>query len=111
MAPNPGYGRRRSTDNAEPPGVALAATVGSWAEAVYATPRSTALMSTFCSRLKPCWPTYETSADSDHGSANCTPAFHWYEEGSSESYLKTISAGGPCVVNPPLPRLCSCEYL
>ena len=45
----------------------------------------------------------------DHGSANCIPAFHWNEVGSFESYLKTISAGGPCVDSPLVPMLCSCE--
>ena len=38
------------------------------------------------------------------------PAFHWYEDGSSESYLKTIIAGGPCVESPLVPMLWSCEY-
>ena len=47
--------------------------------------------------------------DDDHGSANCTPPFHWYDDGSFESYLKTIKRGGPCVVRPRWSRLCSCE--
>ena len=62
----------------------------------------------FCRMSYWCWPTYDTSSVIAHGSAICDPPFHWTDDGRSLSYSNTLSAGGDCVVRPPVPSVCSC---
>ena len=50
---------------------------------------------------------HDTSSAMAHGSAICTPLFHWIDAGRLLSYSNTFSAGGVCVVSPP-PSVCSC---
>src|SRR5688572_16369643 len=101
MLPYPRYGRMAFSGIVLEPNT-VGATVGSWFCGRNVVPMSMTLMFTFCSVLNECCPTYSTSSADDQGSAIWIPPFHWAEDGTSDSYSNTLSAGGPENEMPPV---------
>src|SRR5688500_715219 len=98
MSPYPRYGLSSSGRAVDP--LMAAVWVGSCAEGRNAVPKSIELILRLARPFVWCWPTYETSSDEAHGSASCTPPFHWCDLDSGASYSNVFSAEAPRVRTP-----------